>query len=498
MSDISILSSIEDIDDVVMESEIEVLNALWDSYDKAIMVLENYDGDDIESFSIFQEGKILDEAMGKGTNDSTIKKIVWFIPRLITSLFNAIVSKFSKDKQQAVDEAVKEIEEVSAPDENNQGEESKKEKEEETEYLEDLFDAFSKKDLKKAEKILRTGVANGIRKDRRRQFGKKVIMGMLKVGGGAVVVGGTAYWLNSKKELISQKASEYKGKIMKTIEDNITSPIKDAANEASEKIKEVSDAAVQKIQAAVEKVKECMTKAIEFIRKIYDTLKKFFNLSILGYKETNEDGIICKYNMQDGSLTVTLNIDMWKQYVAEAKKFIGGAAEFIGKKYENGQWTNNDSGRREGPIIEAERDASKAKKEFDKNPLNPKNVVSNAVASDGKDVVDSFKKNIDKIASKAEHKAKYTPLSKFEKEAKELIEEVKKLKTDTDSLAEIYQKRIQANDKKDGRTFDVESHVHKAISGVVETLMHIINGIDAVNAYIKSLNDYIKATSVEM
>ena len=40
-----ILSSIDNIDDCVMEAEVNVLNAMINEYDKAIMIMENYNGD---------------------------------------------------------------------------------------------------------------------------------------------------------------------------------------------------------------------------------------------------------------------------------------------------------------------------------------------------------------------------------------------------------------------------------------------------------------------
>ena len=51
-----ILSSIDNIDECVMEAELNVLNALCNEYDKALMIYENYNGDDYSSFDIFQEG----------------------------------------------------------------------------------------------------------------------------------------------------------------------------------------------------------------------------------------------------------------------------------------------------------------------------------------------------------------------------------------------------------------------------------------------------------
>ena len=50
-----ILSSIDNIDDCVMEAEMNVLTAMCNEYDKAIMIMENYNGNDYSSFDIFME-----------------------------------------------------------------------------------------------------------------------------------------------------------------------------------------------------------------------------------------------------------------------------------------------------------------------------------------------------------------------------------------------------------------------------------------------------------
>lgn len=89
-----ILRSIDNINDSVNDVNIAVLDAMLDSCDKATTIMENYDGDDLSSFSIFQEGKIMDEATGKGKNDSTIKKIALFIPRLVIAMVKEISKSF--------------------------------------------------------------------------------------------------------------------------------------------------------------------------------------------------------------------------------------------------------------------------------------------------------------------------------------------------------------------------------------------------------------------
>ena len=71
-----ILSAIDNIDSTIMESEINVMNSLISSYDKAIMILENCnDNTDVDSFDIFQESVIM-EADNNVKKESKVKKII--------------------------------------------------------------------------------------------------------------------------------------------------------------------------------------------------------------------------------------------------------------------------------------------------------------------------------------------------------------------------------------------------------------------------------------
>ena len=66
-----ILSSIDNIDECVMEAELNVLNAMINEYDKAIMIMENYNGNDYSSFDIFMEA---DESTANNNSNEPKKK----------------------------------------------------------------------------------------------------------------------------------------------------------------------------------------------------------------------------------------------------------------------------------------------------------------------------------------------------------------------------------------------------------------------------------------
>jgi glycerol-3-phosphate cytidylyltransferase-like family protein len=50
-----ILEALDNVENVTMESSFDVMFTMADSYDKAAVILENYNGSDINSFAIFQE-----------------------------------------------------------------------------------------------------------------------------------------------------------------------------------------------------------------------------------------------------------------------------------------------------------------------------------------------------------------------------------------------------------------------------------------------------------
>ena len=96
-----ILNSIDQIDDITTEYTVNAMNSMIDSYEKSTLILENYEGDDLSSFSIFQEGEIMDDVKKQGKGQSTLMKILSFIPRLIKAIFNKIKKAIGKGETPA-------------------------------------------------------------------------------------------------------------------------------------------------------------------------------------------------------------------------------------------------------------------------------------------------------------------------------------------------------------------------------------------------------------
>lgn len=110
-----IIDSIEAIDSIMMESESNTLTELINTYSKAYTILENYEGNEVDSFTVFSEGYYMEadnesddgEGQEKGSffrridektnkKESILKSIVWSIPRIFKLLWDKIVGIFKK------------------------------------------------------------------------------------------------------------------------------------------------------------------------------------------------------------------------------------------------------------------------------------------------------------------------------------------------------------------------------------------------------------------
>ena len=101
-------SVLEDIDQIVLESTIDVYEALSHEYEKAVKIVSESADENIHpGISLFQEENVFDYATGKHTGDNTFMKIVMFIPRLFIGIIRAIGSIFTKDFKSKNDESMK-------------------------------------------------------------------------------------------------------------------------------------------------------------------------------------------------------------------------------------------------------------------------------------------------------------------------------------------------------------------------------------------------------
>lgn len=101
-----LLMCIDQIDQSVNDAEINVLESLISSYDKALVILQECEVSDYSAFEIFQEGEKWDKFKedskapilgNKG--ESLIKRILMIIPRLVQKLAMLVRKIFTKNKK---------------------------------------------------------------------------------------------------------------------------------------------------------------------------------------------------------------------------------------------------------------------------------------------------------------------------------------------------------------------------------------------------------------
>lgn len=100
-----ILTSLDEVEEVTLESMISVCKALCDEYEKGAVIMEEccYSSSD---YSIFQEGAISDEMKDMAKGQNTLVRILTLIPRLIIAIFRTIKKKFSSNSERIGDTVV--------------------------------------------------------------------------------------------------------------------------------------------------------------------------------------------------------------------------------------------------------------------------------------------------------------------------------------------------------------------------------------------------------
>lgn len=93
-----VLDSIDMVDDVTLEYSFNIVDSMFKAYEKSAIILENYEGDDLSSFTIFQEGEIMDNFKERGKGMSVLMKILSALPRLVM----AIIDKIKKNSVKGI------------------------------------------------------------------------------------------------------------------------------------------------------------------------------------------------------------------------------------------------------------------------------------------------------------------------------------------------------------------------------------------------------------
>ena len=339
------LSYINDIDDTIMEYELEVTNALVDSYQKALTIMENYNGDSITDFSIFQEGFILEadendksnftfrQTDADGNKESIVKSVLYAIPRLIKFLIDCIKKKMNKNSVEKLENNVAAINDMTDGEKeicdnaianasttvNTNSQESSNNNNEVS---------FNKKEI--------IDIVHGIDKERRRsarirKVGKFVAKTAVIAGAGAIAYNQRDNIANVTKKGVNK--------------------VKDkAVNAASDKIQQVSDKITNAVQPAVdaleksaEKVQEAARICVNFAHKAIESIKRFIK-TILSYipglkrdpSIINEEDI--NYNAARDQLTIPLSHSKLCNWIKQCDKFMKYVNRYVttGTPYPDG------------------------------------------------------------------------------------------------------------------------------------------------------------------
>ena len=441
---------LNEIDSACNESEDAVMESLFESYDKALMILEYCESDDVSGFSIFQEAKVEDDDdAGKKENvkKGILGSITGIISKLIQRIKSSFSAKFEAKRMKNLEKQAKKL-----------GVDMSKLSDSEKELLAASINGrLTEKDINKI-----------ITKRKLKSFG-------LKAGIGAIVIGGSAYYINNKKELVIEKVNEYKGKIYKTLDEKVFKGVREATDAAVEKIADVADAAAQKISAAADACKKAVETVINFLKKLFDAFKKFFNIHLLKYDETSVEKVLCKIDINTGKLYVTFDLDTVLEWVHASKDFINRATGLLNKKTGN------------APV----------KKPEQSNGLMDK--VKNAVGEEkfnkatdrvGASVVADYKNGLKKLQNKFNSKSEYVPAT-FTAKGAILVEKVNELCDEVKKLNDKYEAITKQTDHP-----TPEQEVMTTLRGILDTQMLIGESVDAVNKYIAAVSEMTGALEI--
>ena len=339
------LSYINDIDDTIMEYELEVTNALVDSYQKALTIMENYNGDSITDFSIFQEGFILEadendksnftfrQTDADGNKESIVKSVLYAIPRLIKFLIDCIKKKMNKNSVEKLENNVTAINDMTDGEKeicdnaianasttvNTNSQESSNNNNEDSSNKKEIID-----------------ILHGIDKERRksariRKVGKFVAKTAAIAGAGAIAYNQRDNIANVTKKGVNK------------VKDKAVNAVSDKIQQVGDKITKAVQPAVDALEKSAEKVQEAARICVNFAHKAIESIKRFIK-TILSYipglkrdpSIINEEDI--NYNAARDQLTIPLSHSKLCNWIKQCDKFMKYVNRYVttGTPYPDG------------------------------------------------------------------------------------------------------------------------------------------------------------------
>lgn len=296
---------IRNIDEAVIDSEIEVLMQISESYHKIITMTTN-EADEEYINSIFQEGQILDEATGKGVDESMIVKIFKFVPRFVIAIGKKLFGK-GKEEVTVVENQTQVIENKC---QNDQTQEMMKQfiniMTEQTEINKQMLansNAHEKREKKTYNRMRRQRFFEGFKK-------------VLTFGTKGATIAGVGYAGYKAYKAVDEKIDAVSDKYTKTQE-----KVAEKIDVMAKKLSDIGDKLIDLWRIFVDKVKEFGLK----IAKIF------------GYKEINFDNLtfnaenVFGYKKEDGKPGINIPIhlkncmtfcDLIESFIDECNKHI--------------------------------------------------------------------------------------------------------------------------------------------------------------------------------
>ena len=422
------------IDDIVLESEQSVVQAMLDACDKAWMILENYEGDDFSAFSIFQE------AATENTSKDTKKRgIISRILGIIPSLFRMFKQKHEKRKKKrkirrlkkAFGEKKKTLRNVS----------------DETLMILNAIERGSTMTAKEMRSIRRKEAIRGW-----------LIRTGIKTGIRVVLIGGTVYFLNEKNQFVHESLDKFKANAKQKFDDEYLAKIREAGDKASKAVADAADAATKKMIAAAEKLKNAILEIINKITKLYRSITKRFK-GVDSWDDIATD-IKCSYNTEENVLEITFNFQAWIEWASFASKFIYNAEHFMTDRINK----TSDSG------------------------FTGKNTQERVkLVSDFNQVFNDIKRKTDKI-QKYDLNEVLNHIVTLQSKFDELEQYADKVQSVYDNI----KKKVESTDGTDTKKLDFVYAVLNTVRGIMDTIDDVDSTCDAISSY---LDTFVSITS---
>lgn len=463
-------NTIKAIDDIMFDTEYAVLESMYESYEKAYIILENYNGTDVEALQLFQEAKTdkntddekfkfrqIDEKTGQ--KESILRSLWKLIPRLIEHI-RKLIAKRKAAKQTSESEITKAIETLSVVIKDNSPNTNKTEKELKKEYLKDY--KAQKEDLKAF---------------KRHKFFKS--LGIKLAAGSVVACGGYVFYTGKGGDIVKQKVNEFKGKINKKIDDKFAAQI--------QRIDASCENAVERIKSVADKIIATMDRAVQFIKKLFAGVQKFFKVKIGGFNEVGGDGdIICKVDIDTKSITCNLDFDVWEEWIKECKASIYHTLTKLGAKV-------NDNGK----IVKDENvDKSKSAINQHNKEYESKTAIGKLFMPSTEELIKNIQKNTMKLSESK--KLKSCSIEKFIYKSKKLTTDTEELVSITGKLFQVYSNRINRLEQKEDNKYNdskaqaIDKQIRELLQGILTSSENFLVALDSIDTYIDSVVEYSK------